>query len=349
MRILTSTILMCMISTAVLGGYGGNIGIKDDRRYGSLEDPLYSAIARLNVGAGNKSGCTAGFIAKNLILTNYHCHQACISKECTITFWDGTQYQDSPIHPFIGPRQNPDGANDSSYMTGTDWVIYSTDIPNPNFKQIAQSSSVGQVNRGGFGCLRIIKDSELPELKSIYADMKRKYLDKCKEKYPDNYIACINNQVNNELKRRNIKPLFEDGENFKIQECDITGYLEGNRKMMKTNCDSAGGDSGAPLLRGNTIVALNNSGPQGVFKKDEANGASALNTDNFYPYAQIAIAQSHLATNPGTTTNNVEPAQPSQQSETPSAASPTNEPVIITDPNELQQVMNSQLQNFQCD
>lgn len=59
--------------------------------------------------------------------------------------------------------------------------------------------------------------------------------------------------------------------------------------MLRTNCDSSGGDSGAPLIRGKEIVGLNNSDPQNIFNQNDNNGAGVLNTNNFYTWAKKYI------------------------------------------------------------
>lgn len=329
----TVSFLMCLVATHCFAGAGGNIGLVDDRRYGSLEEPLYSAIGRLSIG------CTAGFVSNNLIITNQHCVPAC-NNGCTIHFFDGKQYQDSPVQLVALPAKSKTRSSD-----GTDWAIFKSAIPNNNFKSVAPKTTLGTVNRGGFGLLRVIDDSEIPELKQIYANVTKQRAEECKQ--AKDALSCIHKYVNQELDRRGIKPLFGDSKNFKVQECTIREFVD-NGKMTDTNCDSSGGDSGAPLLRGNEIVALNNSGPQTVFGKDDIHGARALNTSNFYEAVKNEIRRANATpsnpapSNPGASTTPGEPAAPSEPGT-------TGDPNVVTDPTTLQSVINQALTDFQCD
>ena len=350
-------LLLCIISTDAFAGAGGNIGQHDNRTYGSLQEPLYSAIGRLSVG------CTAGFIDTNTIITNHHCFVACQNR-CTLHFWDGVSYQESAITAVTIPREN---ANQST--NGTDWVLYRTEIPNPNFKTIAPESTLGPVDRGGFGLLRVIKDDEIPRLKQIYSQVTNQHKEECKKKYPNDnnkLLACIHAYVTTELARQGIEPLFQDSKRFKIQKCNIHTFVDDN-KRVRTDCDSAGGDSGAPLLRGNVIVGLNNAGPQTVFSNDDKKGAFALNTNNFYgPIRALQSLHTHIstantgnpatsstttttATTPTTTTTATTPTQVNEPATSvPPAPEPQNQQ-LITDPAQIQQMMLNALEDFNCD
>ena len=269
--------LVCVCSWDVAMASGGNIGTHDDRRPGSLEHPDYRGVVKLDL---DYTRCTGVFIDKDLILTNNHCADDCYAN-CTGEFWDGTKYVTARLKPLFTHK---------TYKTldGNDWSILSSDIPNSFYRTITPQTVIGEVIRGGYGTLRIIKDEEIPKLRQIYADVTREYDAKCTQ--ADSYVDCINEYFNQRLIANNIKPVFGDINNFKVQKCKILGDYPNHNKMVRTTCDSAGGDSGAPYLRAGNIVALNNSGPANIFNDDNI-GANGVKTENFYESAKAIITQ----------------------------------------------------------
>ena len=275
-------ILLSLYAQSALAGYGGYIGEYDNRRYGSIAEPEYNGVVKLS-RAGIVKG-TGVFVSKNIILTNSHCVQSC-QNSCTAEFWNGSGYETANLKLFLYNK-------DSSVLAGTDWGLLLSDKESNFYKPIAPISTNGRVNRGGYGMLRIIEDSEIPFLKELYAQTMAEFKDEC-EKTPST-IECINKRVDEKLKEMGKKQLFGDRDNFKVQSCNILGTHPQSNKMLKTDCDSSGGDSGAPLLRNGTIVGLNNGGLREVFGPDKAN-ACALKTENFYTYVQYAITQQDKA------------------------------------------------------
>lgn len=286
----TSFIILCtMLTTTTWASVGGNIGILDDRTYGSLEEPIYSAVAQFKSRHGKRAiVCTAGFISQNLVLTNRHCASDCDPvSACTIRFWNGKKYVETPINKIVSIGRG------SAALDGNDWAIVRTNDPNPHFKSVAQKTTAGQVDRGGFGSMRVIKDNEVDALKQIFIECTEKYEAECKAKEnakETDFYSCIFIRFDDEIQKRGFKSVVNDANNFKIQKCSITSNHPQSSNMVATTCDSAGGDSGAPLLRGGVIVALNNSGPHTFFASSESVGATAVKTENFYSYVADAIS-----------------------------------------------------------
>ncbi len=370
-------ILCTLLTSSAFAGAGGNIGILDDRTYGSLRDPMYSSIAQFKTKAGGV--CTAGFIAPNLIITNRHCAAECNpATSCHIEFWNGTRYVKTEITRIaaIGkPGQTFDGQ---------DWAILTTNESNPNFKNVASKSTTGPINRGGFGCLRVIKDSEVQPLKQLFMQTYDRYYEhECKTQ--QDQLGCVWKYFNDAVKNAGFEPLLNDTSKFKVQTCNIKGTHPKSSLMLTTDCDSSGGDSGAPLLRGDTIVGLNNSGPHMFFSQDESVGGNAVKNENFYTSAKNLIDTiGHTPTLGGNTPNTpvtlvtnpnghptkpntgpipnkpVQPTPPTQQPNPP--APPAAEPVtttppssdipsgnVITDPEQIRQLLNEEIMQLECD
>lgn len=330
-------ILLLVFNTNAFAGYGGYIGKYDNRRYGSLEEPEYNGIVKLMLDHGVR--CTGGFISKNIILTNNHCAMLC-KKGCRAEFWNGSGYEQSNLKIALFYTK-------SSTYNGDDWALLVSDKESNFYKTIAPMSTTGQVLRGGYGSLRVIEDSEIPELKRLYAQATQDFKEECNKK-GKNLIECINEKFNKRLKESGKKPLFGDMDNFKVQTCNILGSYPGKNKMLRTDCDSSGGDSGAPFLRAGQIVGLNNGGLQGVFGDEKAN-AIGIKTENFYIFTQ-GIIQKYKNANPdnnflvpwgGTVNTN-------KQNETLGPVSlDFGEPVA--DDETIEQTLEQKLQDFDCD
>lgn len=306
---------MIMWTINAFAGAGGNIGVKDGREYGELSNPIYSSVARLDSNGYVKG--TAGFIAENIVITNRHVAETCIRNKCSVYFWDGTQYQTSDVEILAMPKEHKKD-------NGTDWAILKTSIPNKNFKQLAPFTTKGLVYRGGFGVMRLIPDEEIPIIKQALVEARDA---KCEP--GEGTVSCVNRVANKLLiEKYNLKPLFNDAKKFKIQQCSIHTIM--NTGMVRTNCDSSSGDSGAPLLRGNQTVGLNNYGLHGIFDEEEWRGAYAVNTNNFYNIFQIIMAKEN-------------PGWPSV--DTIKILQDDN---IITDPQEIQRQAEQSLLNYQC-
>ncbi len=274
--------LLSLFSANAFAGYGGYIGTHDNRRYGSLEEPEYHGVAKLTANGLVK--VTGVFVSKNIILTNSHVVFSC-KNGCVAEFWNGSEYEKSNLKVLkYNEKSMPED--------GTDWGLLLSDKDSNFYKSIAPMSSIGPVNRGGYGALRIIEDDEIPFLKDLYTKVKEEYKEEC-DKKPD----CFNRIVEKKLEKLGKKPLFKDDNNFKVQNCNIVRNLKKSNKMVETDCDSAGGDSGAPLLRSNVIVGLNVSGLHKVFGEEKIN-AKAIRTENFYTETQRVIKQYQFANEP---------------------------------------------------
>ena len=270
-------ILSFLFATNAFAGYGGYIGAHDNRRYGSLSEPEYNGVVKLNVGGGR---CTGIFVSKNIVLTNNHCVVAC-KNGCEAEFWNGSGYETSNLKVLAYNAK-------AKLSNGTDWGLLLSDKDSNFYKSIAPMSATGQVQRGGYGILRIIEDDEIPFLKDLYAKTKQEFKEEC-NKSP-NIIGCFNRHIDKKLAKLGKKQLFKDGNNFKVQTCNIIGDSQKSNRIMQTDCDSSSGDSGAPLLRNNTIVGLNSDGLQTVFG-DRKTNADAVKTENFYIPVQGFISK----------------------------------------------------------
>lgn len=275
---LISFFMFAMMSANAFAGPSGNIGFRDDRRYGQLSELLYSSVARIEKN-GSVHG-TAGFVSENLVITNRHVAEGCRTGNCSIYFWDGKQYQTSGIQLVTSPKEYK---KEHKEGTPTDWAIMKSEIPNKNFRSVAPESTPGEVLRGGFGLLRIISDSEIPLIKQAYIEAAK---EKCAD--GEERINCLNRIANDLLQKKyKLKPLFGDQKNFKVQNCKI---LKVSPEMLETNCDSSGGDSGAPLIRGNQVVGLNVAGAQEIFRPVKKSISYAINTQNFYDAVQRVLS-----------------------------------------------------------
>ena len=326
--------LLFLYTVNAFAGYGGYIGTHDNRRYGSLSEPEYNSVVKLTVGGGR---CTGGFVSKNAILTNSHCAVLC-KNGCVAEFWNGSALETSnaKIAAYVEKHET---------LNGKDWAILLSDKESNFYKSVSPTTTPGQVLRGGFGALRIIEDNEIPFLQNLYSQVYKdpETIRECKTKGKMD-VSCVNKRVDKKLKQIGKQPLFKDADNFKVQNCNIIGDKEGtDGKMVQTNCDSAGGDSGAPLLRGNQIVAINNSGQQMVFGNTDKN-ANAVKTQNFYPYLLVYqhVNNSALTTHISENRNN-NTLKPNNNTEPTVVSSQNNEEQII------QQFLQQRLQEFDCD
>ncbi len=343
MKLFVSLFLM-LITTSVFAGLGGYIGEYDNRSYGSLKMSQYSAVAQLK--AMNKdgwSGCTGTFVDKNLILTNTHCALPCVNegRDCIAEFWDGKQYVTTKTTPIM---------LNEGFQTyaGNDWALMMAYDGNPNVKNVSSTTSLGGVERGGYGTLRVIGKDELPIIRKIVEEVSNKYGEKCSKER--DWFECWYSYIEEGVKKAGLKPLNNDDKNFKIQKCNITRNVfvdEGvtYANMVSTDCDSAGGDSGASLFRGNIIVGLNNSGGHGLFFTDKPgeqevfSGGRAVKNQNFYPYideAKRIVAQRLNGTW-------VEPKSEVQSEQQPAKKKP------ITDKATMKRMYEQYINGFQCD
>jgi hypothetical protein len=359
-------ILLSVYTTNVFAGYGGNVGRYDNRQYGSLSDLTYRGVVKLTIGNGGR--CTGTFVSKNLILTNSHCAVGCTNGGCRAEYWNGGANDELETSRLTVVAVN------KKYNTfdGTDWAVLKSDKESNFYKPISPKTTTGPINRGGFGCMRIIKDGEIPFLRSTYAETQRAFNKECKKEAKGDdskYVSCINKHVNKALKDMGREPLFEDSGNFKIQNCNITGTLNGYPKMVETDCDSSGGDSGCPYLRGGQLVALNNSGPQNIFNDNELDGSNGLKTENFYDTVKdltvkhqvsSALAQSPnqnsqqqpVNTNSGTNTlpSNNAIAQNQNTNNNNNTMPSNSEPGGETENEQsIEQLLLQRLQDFDCD
>ena len=348
-------ILLSLYTANAFCGYGGYIGQYDNRTYGSLSSPEYRGVTKLSVGGYS---CTGGFVSKNLILTNDHCALHC-RNECSALFWNGSGYEKSKLRVVAYYEQ-------FETLDGNDWALLLSDKESNFYKPVSPTSSPGQIIRGGFGALRIIENDEIPFLKQLYIQTQKEFGTSCKRQQKISYYECINEHVNTRLENMGKKPLLSDSNNFKVQTCKILGTHPQSNRMLLTDCDSSGGDSGAPLLRNNQIIGLNNSGKQNIFGTETAN-ASAIKPENFYKYVQKYIKKyeqtqnntsnnnNNNSSNNSTTsgTNNTQPIpQPNQNTGTQNTNNPTPttpQPVIHDDPQKIQQLLQQKLLNFDCD
>lgn len=349
--------IMALYTANVFAGYGGYVGQYDNRSYGNLSDSEYSGIVKLTTDSGGR--CTGGFISKNLIITNDHCALKCKNR-CTAEFWNGSGYEKSNVKAVVYYTQY--GVQD-----GTDWAILLSDKDSKFYKSIMPQTTSGQVLRGGYGTLRIIEDSEIPYLQNLYSEAVQKYNRECKtleQSKKTSFFECVNHKVEQQLKNSGKKPLFGDVDNFKVQKCNILRTIPGSANMVETDCDSSGGDSGAPLLRSAQIVGLNNSGLQSVFGNGSVN-ANALKTENFYTQAQSAIAKYSVDntsgngnTNNNNTVNNNTANNNGNNNNTNNANNQTNNNIVNNNPNngsnnnsdqQLQLLLEQRLQDLDCD
>ncbi len=319
--------LLSLFSANAFAGYGGYIGTHDDRRYGSLSEPEYHGVAKLTANGLVKG--TGVFVSKNIILTNSHVVFSC-KNGCVAEFWNGSEYEKANIKAL---KYN----KNSNRSNGADWGLLLSDKDNNFYKSIAQKSITGRVMRGGYGALRIIKDEEIPFLKKLYDEINTEHQKECKES--PNEIECYNLFVEKRLKEMGKEPLFKDENNFKVQICNILGESRRNNKMMETDCDSSGGDSGAPLLRYNTIVGLNNSGKHGIFGDSIVN-AEALKTENFYDEVQEIIKSNQYFYSKG---SDKAPLEPPLDFDEDKDLRPDSVP------DEYSDIESEMLQEFDCD
>ncbi len=358
MKLFVSVFLM-LITTNLWAGAGGYIGEYDSRKYGSLENPEYSAITRLWLNETNRgySRCTGTFIDNNLILTNSHCAVSCVRGEnCSADFWDGKKYVTTKIEPIM--------LNENfQVVAGDDWALMMAYDANPNVRKVASTTTLGDVSFGGYGTLRVIKNEELPIIRKIAEETFQKYGKQCdKEK---EFWGCWWNFVEQEVKKAGLKPLTGDSENLKIRSCKIVknSLSDGGKvypNMVALDCDSAGGDSGSSLARGDTVVALYNSGINSLtVQVAEDNGGGAVKNQNFYSHINDAkkIVEQKLKGVSKPTQPEQKPTQPEQkptqpeQKPTQPEQKPTQpeSPQPVTDEDKMKQIYEQYMNGFQCD
>ena len=355
--------LLSLYTANVFAAYGGNIGAHDDRVYSSLADQNYRGVVRFFDKHG--TFCTGTFITKNLVLTNSHCALLC-KNGCAIEFYNGSEYEKSNLK-IVAYYEN------FEVLAGNDWALLVSDKESKFFVPVVSRTTNGSVLAGGFGMLRIIKDEEIPFLKKLYVETDKEFRSECKKEQI--YYACINKHVEKKLKDMGRKPLFNDGENFKIQNCKITGSHPKSQNMIKTDCDAAGGNSGGGLLRNKQLVGLVNSVVMDVFyEEDEVSGATGLKTENFYnnsqkyikKYEQSSVTGNNNNDSGGNNSSNQQPSKPNtnsnnsnsggnnssnQQPSKPNTNNNNNDTSgqMYDDPQKIEEILQQKLQDFNCD
>ena len=335
-----------LVTTSVWAGAGGYIGEYDNRSYGSLEVSEYSAITRLWLNKTNTgwSRCTGTFVDNNLILTNSHCALSCVHGEnCSADFWDGKKYVTTKIEPVM---------LNENFRTfeGDDWAFFMAYDANPKNGNVVSETTLGDVKFGGYGTLRVITNDELPIIRKIAEETYKKYYSKC-EKTSD-WLECWWDYIEDEIKKAGLKPLTGDSDKLKVQKCKIIKNnvsIDGSvyQNMVTTDCDSAGGDSGSALMRGNSLVGLYNSGVNSLtLQIAENNMGKALKTQNFYPHLNEAkkIVEQKLK---GTWTEPKPEAQPEQKPEQKPEQPAKKKPV--TDKATMKRMYEEYMNGFQCD
>jgi len=330
-------ILLSLCTTNTFAGPSGYIGTHDNRRYGSLSDPEYRGVTKLT--HGKNSLCTGVFISKNLILTNTHCALVC-KTGCSAEFWNGINYETSGVKTVLY-------SDNYEPLNGSDWALLSSDQESIFYKQISPTTTSGQVFRGGYGILRVIEDDEIPFLKKLYSQTKEEFREACSKKFKSSaeFLGCINAHLDEKLKQMGKEPLFADQNNFKVQTCKILGNYPDNNKIVVTDCDSSGGDSGAPLLRNDSVVGLNSGGKQTIFGNKQAN-AYGIKTENFYWPVQMYINKPlDLVSTTQNDTNKIVNSWNMEEIALDSATSTTSEYID----NETKRLLEQKLQDFDCD
>jgi hypothetical protein len=230
----------------------------DRRENADWSRPPYNSIIKLIIGDRH---CTATKVSDDKVLTARHCLKNAKGYNVSLKDKNNNSYT----------IKNYKLGNDSDWAIlkdgdDSDWAILKADMKNdiPSMNVSKLMLYKRDVERVGFGSLKILSDQEIRNLRQAYAC----YLYK-NERNPIKFLREINiffdsyEKVNIYASTKNedfvnfrdsdifktIKDhnkIFRDSNNLKISKCQAS--LSSNKMLPISGCQNWGGDSGGPFL-----------------------------------------------------------------------------------------------------
>ena len=276
------------------------MGAHDAREYVSAEEwakPPYDNIVRLNIYKSlyRTSICTGQYVGDDLILTAYHCVESVIGGPKI----DADIYTATNEFKRVGLSVVKSGnwnrlTSNRPEVTAQDWVLLRIPAGHEAIKSGGGFDVSGTVVNGmdgenwGFGSLRVIKDSELPEIKAVVTDEIEKVctnsaglhvsydlMVESGHGYGD--VSYVTNCLGGALGGINKKlgtPLTTSKETSRLKKsrCKI---LDTRLGSLITDCDTYNGNSGGPFFVGNNLYGVVSNSSYG-FTDTRDSGFSAV-------------------------------------------------------------------------
>ncbi len=215
-------------------------------------------------------GCTAQYIAQDIILTAAHCLDYLPDNSYK-------EYYDIQLHDgrkttvkleAVGPYFVSDGRYIFNQTEG-DYALLRVQDPEfyvKKFFNLAASAKNINVETFGFGMMRILTDEELLEMNKLWNEVATEH--KAKVRHGTDYNVLYE-LFSEKLKSKNIPSLKEKGPRLKKSQCDLfyfdkrktyvpMGYstTDSGAALIFSNCDVVNGDSGGAILDSDNLLAI---------------------------------------------------------------------------------------------
>ena len=247
------------------------IGSIDKREYVNWAD--YPQIVYFS------NGCTAQYVAQDIILTAAHClnywggdyekNEHVYYTDYEILLYDGRKA--SVVLEKVGPYYSKDGR----YSIIQEWADYAflrvrdPEFYSDKFYNLAETAQKVSIENLGFGKLRVMTDYELSLIKDVWNDVIREY----NTKYESGYHRALDlnelmDMFSEKLKSKNILPLKETTARLKKSKCSLFDYASasamkvrlspkyGDKPVLFATCDISNGNSGGAAVRSGEVLAI---------------------------------------------------------------------------------------------
>lgn len=247
----------------------GFVGSVDKREYVNWAD--YPQVVLFG------TGCTAQYVAQDIILTAAHCldnwvdyekNEIVYHTDYEISLHDGRKA--SVVLEKVGPYYSKDGTRsivqpwaDYAFLRVRDAEFYSNIFY--NLPKAAKNASVESL---GFGKMRVVTDYELSQIKDVWNEVVSEYR-QVKPRHIKTDVNMLLDMFSEKLKSKNIPPLKESSARLKKSECSLFDYASApanlkqsiargyrDMQMIFANCDISNGNSGGPAVRSGEVLAI---------------------------------------------------------------------------------------------
>lgn len=247
----------------------GFVGSVDRREYVNWAD--YPQIVYFS------NGCTAQYVAQDIILTAAHClndrldtakNEMVFYTDYEILLYDGRKA--SVVLEKVGPYHSKDG----KYSIIQEWADYAflrvrdPEFYSDKFYNLAETAQKVSIESLGFGKMRVVTDYELSQIKDVWNEVVSEYR-QVKPRYVETDVNMLLDMFSEKLKSKNILPLKETSVRLKKSKCSLFDYASApenfkliiprgyiDMPVVFANCDLSSGNSGGPAVRSGEVLAI---------------------------------------------------------------------------------------------